>query len=59
MEKELELQHLNDQLAQCSKELDQYKENDPETYKIMGELGLQPIASPDLEFYALTPESQP
>lgn len=32
-----ELQGLRSQLSQCDQGLEQYKENDPETHKMMGE----------------------
>ena len=39
LEKELELQRLNGQLEQSTEDLNQYRENDPETYKAMGGVG--------------------
>ena len=39
IEKELELQCLNGQLEQSTEDLNQYRENDPETYKAMGGMG--------------------
>ena len=34
-----ELQQLRSELSQCDQGLEQYKENDPETHKMMSESG--------------------